>query len=917
MDTNEKVLTIIRGEEFKLSLKDKIDENDIFYDQYLNAAGMLDDIVAVNENNERVSDWRKIEAENNIIAFCGERGEGKSSAMMTFINALVKQDSWRSDSVFRTCENVKNTVFSRPVIIDPSAFDNMHNILEVIVANLYSEYWTKYKKDSSKFEDDKCGRLLRQFQKVYRIISLLNNPDKMMEEEYDGEANISNLAKMGESTKLKRELKNLIKIYLDYMMEERDSENKKLLIAIDDLDLCNANAYKMAEQIRKYLIIPDVVIVMAVKVEQLQMCVQEENFRNYRNVLSNGEKPSEFYEEVRNMAEKYIAKLIPRSRRIYLPNVRYIYNARIQYLDRQGRTIYEEKFANSLNGSLLNMICAKTGMRFILKANGTSWLQANNLRDAVNMITLLGNMPDPRDNKDLLDNIEIFSQYIEKEWIPQNFAMDESRELQSLTKLPYFQMNSEALYLLRDRYDSTRKKYTLSAQNYNMENSSAFFWIRRWMDNYRDTVYDREAEKFAYVFHILYTIYFNEILRQGRYRELSIFLGGYVWGNDFDVMFPNAVYGNSWLNRSRFPLPVTVIYNTMAEKIGKIFDTENEKLKENSGRISKITENDPQREYKIFTWFLLGMLSNTYRTENQNPMLSTTTLTFSSNAVIYSNYTLIRSLHICMENYLIGLSNLGQIYYNTNMDMLGISWEEYMDFFMRIERNNRSKIDMILSVFCNVDFISEFYEYCKNNRDVKEGGEKDDHGKTVAVVDRFFRNAEHFCQDFLGYHVEGRLNELILENKEGKRRVLNISELYADLFIEYYRECMNTNNKGQAEERKEIENINKKNEMMRQLNEMLLIPELTDVQKLSVSGYLINRSAQNIKNNLDNLVHNIRRYYGIHPNENILKLDTEKLKEYYSRILDYYIRNPKLEVAKTLSEGYKQVVKQYTELIRE
>ena len=69
MDTNEKVLTIIRGEEFKLSLKDKIDENDIFYDQYLNAAGMLDDIVAVNENNERVSDWRKIEAENNLLHF--------------------------------------------------------------------------------------------------------------------------------------------------------------------------------------------------------------------------------------------------------------------------------------------------------------------------------------------------------------------------------------------------------------------------------------------------------------------------------------------------------------------------------------------------------------------------------------------------------------------------------------------------------------------------------------------------------------------------------------------------------------------------------------------------------------------------------------------------------------------------------
>lgn len=38
---NEKILTIIKGQEFKLSLKDKIEINDIFYDQYLEAAAML------------------------------------------------------------------------------------------------------------------------------------------------------------------------------------------------------------------------------------------------------------------------------------------------------------------------------------------------------------------------------------------------------------------------------------------------------------------------------------------------------------------------------------------------------------------------------------------------------------------------------------------------------------------------------------------------------------------------------------------------------------------------------------------------------------------------------------------------------------------------------------------------------------
>ena len=243
---NKKILTIIRGEEFKLSLKEKIETTDIFYDQYLEAANMLDDIVAINDDEKR-ADWRRVETENNIIAFCGDRGEGKSSVMMTFINALSNKDAWNQDPIFSSCEHVKRTAFSRPVFIDPSTFDHVHNILEVVVARLYREYRVRYENDPGAFENEKCGKLLEKFQKVYRIISLLNNPEKMLEEEFDGESNIANLAKMGESTALKGELETLIQLYLDYMMRESDCRNRKLLIAIDDLDLCNANAYKMAD----------------------------------------------------------------------------------------------------------------------------------------------------------------------------------------------------------------------------------------------------------------------------------------------------------------------------------------------------------------------------------------------------------------------------------------------------------------------------------------------------------------------------------------------------------------------------------------------------------------------------------------------------------------------------------------------
>ena len=905
---NKKILTIIRGEEFKLSLKEKIETTDIFYHQYLEAANMLDDIVAINDDEKR-ADWSRVETENNIIAFCGDRGEGKSSVMMTFINALSNKDAWNQDPIFSSCEHVKRTAFFRPVFIDPSTFDHVHNILEGVVARLYREYRVRYENDPGAFENEKCGKLLEKFQKVYRIISLLNNPEKMLEEEFDGESNIANLAKMGESTALKGELETLIQLYLDYMMRESDCRNRKLLIAIDDLDLCNANAYKMAEQIRKYLILPEVVIVMALKVEQLQMCVQEENFKNYRNVLTGGEKPSEFYEEVRNMAEKYIAKLIPRSRRIYLPNVRYIHNSGICYMERTGEIIYKDEFSNSLNASLLNMIYIKTGMKFLLNPNSVSWLQANSLRDAVNMITLLGNMPETRNDEDYYNNIEIFSRYIEKEWIPQNFSMTETRELQELIKMSYFQMNSEVVYLLQEKYNSTKKKYEGFKQTYNMGSLNWFFWVRKWLDEYKRNVYDREAEKFAYVFHVWYTICFNATLRQNGYEELSNSLGGYIWGNDFDQMFPNAVYGNISLNRSRFELQTNVIYNLIAERIEKIFEIKNEKLKENGEHVSKISENDPQKEYKMLTWMLLGLLSNTFRT-GISPMPALT-----RDSIIYTNYTLAESVQICMENYIVGLCNLRETYHKIYMEMLGINWNEYVGFVERIEKNNQEKINVFRKIFTNIDIISEFYDYCFGWRYGKENGEKDAHGRTEAVVDRFFRNTERFFRNYFPEHIEEKMNELVIENSQGIKRTVNISEMYADLFEEYANEYMKKTamNEGMLT----MQQQERHREIMQQLDEELLSAISPEEAVLKVSGYLINRKAVNVKTNLDRLVHNIRRYYGKRSDENILSLDTERLKNYYSIILNSYLVNPEQNVTDYLSKEYKNVVKYYNDLIKE
>ena len=148
---DEKVLKIIKGEEFKISIQKEIDQTDIFYDQYVNAAGMLDTIVA-NRNLEESGLWYQSDSENNIIAFCGERGEGKSSAMISFVNAAYRGDAQREGSIFSGCDNVKKTYFAEPIVIDPSMLDSVHNVLDIVLATLYRKFQDKYEADNQCME---------------------------------------------------------------------------------------------------------------------------------------------------------------------------------------------------------------------------------------------------------------------------------------------------------------------------------------------------------------------------------------------------------------------------------------------------------------------------------------------------------------------------------------------------------------------------------------------------------------------------------------------------------------------------------------------------------------------------------------------------------------------------------------------
>ncbi len=170
------VIKIVKGAEFRITVTEEIKEDDIFFSQYEHAAAILDDIVGASARFKDCADWswKHQDFENNVIAFCGERGEGKSSAMMTFVNAVYSNREKKSP-IFSSCRNLENTFFSEPLLIDPSQFDDVHNVLDIVLARIFQDFDRRCDRDARYTDERTRERLLDRFQNVYRYISLINN----------------------------------------------------------------------------------------------------------------------------------------------------------------------------------------------------------------------------------------------------------------------------------------------------------------------------------------------------------------------------------------------------------------------------------------------------------------------------------------------------------------------------------------------------------------------------------------------------------------------------------------------------------------------------------------------------------------------------------------------------------------------
>ena len=387
-------------------------ENTLFPDVYEGCWQSVENIIRHNGGNvengrsfdSRAEDsaFQKSTSEpfvNPIIAITGSRGSGKSSAMYSFAEYLKTR---------------KNLPYSFSILppIDATQFGKNESVIGNITASMYREY----SNNNADLSVDKKRDFVRLAKEVNNTAVMYSTGEWFK----CGDDLLQDSEKVGN---LRTRLHELIMNYLNLRSGNSSDTNKYLVIMLDDLDMCSEGAYSIIEEIRKFLCMRNVIILMTMQSTQLRTVLQA-SYTTAFGQVDDKTKP-----QIRNismeLAFRSYEKLFPAARCHAMP----VWNAdRMKEYDlaiengeknseNQKEDIYSVKkdhagnevCSDHLYGQLpeedrskvlyrtLHMIWRKTLLIPVCSKDGEHLLIPNNLRSLHNFIAMFGGMNDAID----------------------------------------------------------------------------------------------------------------------------------------------------------------------------------------------------------------------------------------------------------------------------------------------------------------------------------------------------------------------------------------------------------------------------------------------------------------------------------------------------------------------------------------
>lgn len=348
---------------------------------------------------------------NNIVVFCADRGQGKTSAMQSYAAYLQNRSS--VDKQFFT----KNSAVDRAHFIvldpiDPSSLDSGESIIRVLVSRLFLEFSDIAEKDKFPYKDEISFRkekddILKAFQNCYENIDYLQKGT--YRETYD----LETLAQLGNSAELKRNLYTLVKHFLDVVLCENDNKASYLVVQIDDADLSMGDIFKICDDIRNYFSIPNIIVMMATNYAQLELAICQRYMKQYEHLIRLQERAG-FEEECNRMAFRYLEKMLPAGHRVVLPSVDVMMHENadllklLYYRYRKERAPEEASFVEifaseidcgseesqcrNMQQQLIKILYMKTGIILLERSGEIHPMLPHTLRELTHFIKLLDDM---------------------------------------------------------------------------------------------------------------------------------------------------------------------------------------------------------------------------------------------------------------------------------------------------------------------------------------------------------------------------------------------------------------------------------------------------------------------------------------------------------------------------------------------
>lgn len=405
-----KMVKVSKGFEDRFLIEKDLDKPEkFFYYAYKRSADLINEICSATDSSNYENSMLDKYYPNNIIVYCAERGGGKSTAMLSVANSLYNLSNKEKDkenALFNLLDDkAKCSNFSVLSPIDPCGISSDESFMRITISRMFSDLRMKWEKDDSDTRNSgdmqtmyARSKVVEKFTECYKLLDFIYSKKK----DTNSDSDLEELTELGDFSRLKNTFRELVDCYLNQIYG--NTKDSYLVMLVDDADLNTQKSFEIIEDIRKYCIIPNVILLMAVNMDQMHQIIEQHFIVEFKPLLeyyksSGCDMPDS--RSPQDMTVRYLNKILPATHQIHLPVISdFIVNnssrLQLEYIWKsdKGESKLLTYSSPDYQERLINLIHKKTGVDLVKPGHYLHNFIPGNMRDLTHFLSYFNALPD-------------------------------------------------------------------------------------------------------------------------------------------------------------------------------------------------------------------------------------------------------------------------------------------------------------------------------------------------------------------------------------------------------------------------------------------------------------------------------------------------------------------------------------------